>query len=467
MDEKRADDLSPAVPLEEETFAFPFLKDDSLKSKQIGPYDLLEVLGEGGMGVVYLAEQREPIERRVALKVIKLGMDSKQVIARFESERQALALMNHPHIAKVLDAGTTKEGRPYFVMEYVEGTSITTYCNTQRLGARERLELMLPVCQAVHHAHQKGIIHRDLKPSNILVSVEDGRPQPKVIDFGVAKATQHRLTEKTLVTQQGFRLGTPGYMSPEQAEITGMDIDTTTDVYSLGVVLYSLLTGVLPFDREQLLEGGYSEMQRIIREEEPLKPSTRVKALGEKATDIARARQTNTRSLTKNLRGDLDWITLKCLEKDRTRRYQSAAELAADLQRHLRDEPVLASPPSTAYRMKKFVLRHKVGVVAGALVVLALALGIAGTTVGMLRALRAEAEASTQADIASREADAAQQVSDFLVNLFKVSDPSESLGNSITAREILDAGARAGCGSSRSGGFAGWSGRCVSGPSQV
>ena len=407
----------------------------------IGPYKILRILGQGGMGIVYLAEQEHPIRRTVALKVIKLGMDTKEVIARFESERQALALMNHPNVAKVLDAGATEHGTPYFVMEYVAGISIADYCDRHRLNTRERLELFMPVCQAIQHAHQKGIIHRDIKPSNVLVSLQDDKPVPKVIDFGVAKATNQRLTEKTLFTQRGFLIGTPQYMSPEQAEMTQLDVDTRTDIYSLGVTLYELLVGALPFDAGVLRRAGYDEIRRIIREEESPRPTTRLRSLGQTAIEVANRRRTDLESLQKQLRGDLDWITMKAIEKDRTRRYQSASELEADIRRHLNDEAVIASPPGAMYRIRKFARRHKTGVAAAGLVVLAIIIGIAGITIGLVRAIRAERAASKAEGVARQEAETAKQVSDFLVGLFAVSDPSEAKGNSITAREILDRGA--------------------------
>ena len=364
-----AEDSPTGDPSDASTASIPPRQPDP---QQIGPYKILEKIGEGGMGVVYLAEQQKPLRRRVALKLIKLGMDTKDVLARFESERQALAVMNHPNIAKVHDAGSTEQGRPYFVMEYVQGVPITDYCDRHRLTTRERLEAFIPVCQAIHHAHQKAIIHRDVKPSNILVSVEDGRPVPKVIDFGVAKATSQRLTERTLFTQHGMLVGTPEYMSPEQAEMTGLDIDVTTDIYSLGVVLYELLAGALPFDPQALRAAGHDEMRRIIREEDPPKPSTRVSTLGANSGEIARHRKTDPATLQRTLRDELDWITMRAMEKDRTRRYGSPAELAADIVRHMRNEPILAGPPSTAYRARKFVRRHRlgVGVVAGGVMVL-------------------------------------------------------------------------------------------------
>jgi len=399
-----------------------------------GKYKLLEELGSGGMGVVYLAEQVEPVRRRVALKIIKLGMDTRQVVARFETERQALAVMDHPNIARVYDAGATETGRLYFVMELARGIPITEYSDRHKLSAQERLQLFIGVCQAVQHAHQKGVIHRDLKPSNILVVIQDDRPVPKIIDFGIAKATDHRLAQRTLFTEQGQLIGTPEYMSPEQAEMSGLDVDTRTDIYSLGVILYELLAGALPFDAGKLRSAAFGEIQRIIRETEPPKASTRLSTLKETKSEIAEKRGTDAGSLVKLLRGDLDWITMKAMAKDRTHRYSSASELAAEIARYLRHEPVTAGPPSAAYRIRKYVRRHKLGVAAAAVVLLAVLIGTAGTTIGMLRAVRAEKKAVEEAATATR-------VSDFLVDLFKVSDPSEARGNTITAREILDRGA--------------------------
>jgi serine/threonine protein kinase/Tol biopolymer transport system component len=343
----------------------------------IGRYKLLEKIGEGGMAVVYMAEQQEPIRRKAALKIIKLGMDTKQVIARFEVERQALAMMDHPNIAKVLDAGATETGRPYFVMELVTGVSITEYCDRNNLSTKERLDLFIQVCNAVQHAHQKGIIHRDIKPTNVMVTHHDGKPVPKVIDFGIAKAINQRLTEKTLFTRYAHIIGTPAYMSPEQAELSDLDIDTRSDIYSLGVLLYELLTGTPPFSEEELRKASYLEMQRVIREEEPVKPSTKLSTLRETLTEVAKHHSTTPDVLRKAVRGDLDWIVMKTLEKDRARRYETANGLALDIRRHLEHEPVIARGPSTTYRLRKFLRRHRsqaiaalaMAVVAGAAVV--------------------------------------------------------------------------------------------------
>ncbi|MCK4409721.1 MAG: protein kinase [Candidatus Eisenbacteria sp.] len=337
---------------------------------EIAGYKIHQRLGEGGMGMVYLAEQEKPVRRRVALKVIKLGMDTKEVIARFESERQALAMMNHPNIARIFEAGSTEEGRPYFAMEYVPGESVTEYCDKHRLSIRERLDLFMQVCRGIHHAHQKGIIHRDIKPSNILVMLQDDTPTPKVIDFGVAKATTQHLTERTVFTEFGELVGTPEYMSPEQLEMTGLDVDTTTDVYSLGVLLYELLVGALPFEPKTLREAGWDGLRQLIREVDPPRPSTRIAEAEERAAEAAGRRQTEAEALRKSVSGELDWITMRALEKDRTRRYQSASEFAADVERYMNDEPVQASPPSTAYRFGKFVRRHRVPVAAAAAIAL-------------------------------------------------------------------------------------------------
>ena len=334
---------------------------------RIGPYKLLQQIGEGGMGVVFLAEQLEPVQRKVALKLIKPGMDSHQVVARFEAERQALALMDHPNIAKVLDAGATDSGRPYFVMELVKGLPITKYCDQEHLTPQERLHLFVPICHAVQHAHQKGIIHRDLKPSNILIGLYDGRPVPKVIDFGVAKATGTKLTERTLFTEVGHAIGTWEYMAPEQAELNNLDIDTRADIYALGATLYELLAGSPPFTRQQLRNAAFEEMLRLIREVEPPKPSTRLSSSDE-LPSLAAKRKLEPAKLSQLVRGDLDWIVMKCLEKERGRRYETANGLALDVQRFLADEPVLASPPSVAYRLRKFARRHKAKVLTAALV---------------------------------------------------------------------------------------------------
>ena len=343
---------------------------------RIGRYKILQQIGEGGCGIVYMAEQEEPVRRRVALKVIKLGMDTKSVIGRFEVERQALALMDHPNIAKVLDAGSTENGRPFFVMELVRGVRITDYCDEAKLSTRERLDLFIQVCHAVQHAHQKGIIHRDLKPSNILVTINDGVPVPKIIDFGIAKATTDQpLTDKTVFTAYEQFIGTPAYMSPEQAMMTSLDIDTRSDIYALGVLLYELLTGRTPFDADELFHAGFDEMRRMIREKDPARPSTRLSTMGRAdLTDVANRRHSEAPKLIHLLRGDLDWIAMKALEKDRTRRFETASALAADVQRYLNNEPVTARPPSNLYRFQKLVRRNKtafaaVGAVAAALVV--------------------------------------------------------------------------------------------------
>jgi len=407
----------------------------------VGPYRLLERLGEGGMGEVWLAEQVRPVRRQVALKLVKAGLDTAQVVARFEAERQALALMDHPSIAKVFDAGSTDLGRPYFAMEYVRGESITTYCDRHRLTIAQRLELFIHVCDGVQHAHQKGIIHRDLKPSNILVAVQDDRSVPKIIDFGVAKATSQPLTEHTLYTSLGGFVGTLEYISPEQAEMGGVDVDTRTDVYALGVTLYELLTGVLPFDRRQSVARGVDDVRRTIREVDPSKPSTRVMQLRDASAEAAQSRRTDAARLPKLLQGDLDWITIKALEKERPRRYATASDLAADLERHLRNEPVLASPPSTLYRIHKFIRRNRAGVAAAITLVLILVL-FAGAMAAQARRIALERDrANLAAARANTEAATAKQVSEFLVGLFTVSDPSESRGNTLTARELLDRGA--------------------------
>src|SRR5688572_1052943 len=354
---------------------------------RIGRYKLLQEIGEGGCGVVYMAEQEQPVRRRVALKIIKLGMDTKSVIARFEAERQALAMMEHPNIAKVFDAGATETGRPYFVMELVRGIRVTEYCDENNLPTAERLELFIQVCQAIQHAHQKGIIHRDIKPSNILVTLHDGVPVPKVIDFGIAKATEQRLTEKTLFTEFSAFIGTPAYMSPEQAEMSGLDIDTRSDVYALGVLLYELLTGKTPFDPETLLRAGLDGCRRTIREQEPERPSTRLATMvGVELTTTADRRRTPPAALLNELLGDLDWIVMKALEKDRTRRYPTANDLAEDVRRYLANDAVLARPPSNYYRFQKAVRRNQMAFGAAGAVAAALVIGV---TISVWQAIRA------------------------------------------------------------------------------
>jgi serine/threonine protein kinase/tetratricopeptide (TPR) repeat protein len=356
----------------------------------IGPYKLLEKIGEGGMAVVYMAEQERPLRRRVALKIIKLGMDTRQVVARFDAERQALAIMDHPNIAQVFDAGATETGRPYFVMELVRGVSITEYCDQNRLSTLERLELFIPVCNAVYHAHQKGIIHRDLKPSNIMVTLHDGVPVPKVIDFGIAKAVNQRLTEKTIFTRYAEMIGTPEYMSPEQAEMSGLDIDTRSDIYSLGVVLYELLTGTLPFDAETLRSAAFAEVQRIIREEEPLSPSTHLSTLGPEGKRIAEARRTDITALAKSLQKELEWIPLKAMRKDRTRRYRSAYEFSDDIRNYLDGRPLIAGPESATYRMRKLLRKHRVPVAMTAAIIAVLLIGFVTSTWLYVRVRRAQ-----------------------------------------------------------------------------
>ncbi len=373
-----------------------------------GRYKLLQQIGEGGMGTVFMAEQTEPVARKVAVKVIKAGMDSAQVIARFEAERQALAMMDHQNIARVLDAGTTDTGRPYFVMELVKGVAITKYCDDAHLTPRERLELFVPVCQAIQHAHQKGIIHRDIKPTNVLVSLYDGKPVPKVIDFGVAKATQQKLTERTIFTGFGALVGTLEYMSPEQSEMNQLDIDTRSDIYSLGVLLYELITGTTPLSRKQLRDAAYSEILRLIREVEPPKPSTRLSDAREALPSISAHRKTEPAKLTRWVRGELDWIVMKALSKERDRRYETANGFAADIQRFLSDEPVQAGPPSAVYRLRKFVQRNRGAVAGGVAVATLLVVGVAGLTVGTIvltkqrqelqHAVASEVEARRQAD---------------------------------------------------------------------
>jgi serine/threonine protein kinase len=400
----------------------------------IGPYKLIQLIGEGGFGSVHLAVQTWPVRRKVALKILKLGMDTRQVIARFEAERQALAMMDHPNIARVLDGGATLTGRPYFVMELVRGMPITKYCDSNNLSTTARLELFTLVCYAVQHAHQKGVIHRDIKPSNVMIALQDGRPVPKVIDFGIAKAVDRELTDQTLVTDFRQFIGTPEYMSPEQAQRDGLDVDTRADIYSLGVLLYELLTGRTPFDFKPGTEATASVMdcQRVIRDKEPYRPSARVSTLGHEVTDIARSRRTDARELNRRLRGDLDRIVMKALDKDRTRRYETANALALDIKRHLNHEPVRAAPPSACYRLCKFVQRHRAVVTGSGAAAAALIIGLALATVGFVNA-------SAQRDLLQQEVARTQAVSAFLQGVLAPVDPAAAEGREAALRAMLDA----------------------------
>ncbi len=397
---------------------------------QIGDYKILRMLGEGGMGEVYLAEQEKPVRRQVALKIIKLGMDSKRIIARFEMERQALAMMNHPGIASVFEAGTTDKGRPYFVMEYVPGKPLSAFCDDERMSTDARLRLFADICRAVQHAHQKGVIHRDLKPSNILVARQDGQPIPKIIDFGIAKAIDTQLTDQSRLTAIGENVGTPAYMSPEQLGNNSEDIDTRSDIYALGVILYELLSGVLPFQLSDYQSRG-AAFQNFLEETDPPTPSKRLQTLEKVRKTIAHNRRTEPEALLKILKGDPDWITMKAMERERERRYETANGPALDIERYLNDEPISARSPSNSYKLKKFARRNKRAVAAAAIAISGLIIGLVMATVGLWRATQAEMKAAN-------EAEAARQVSEFLIEIFKVSDPTEAVGDTISARQLLD-----------------------------
>ncbi|CAN5506047.1 hypothetical protein BH09PLA1_BH09PLA1_20740 [soil metagenome] len=425
--------------------------------ERIGHYKLLEMIGEGGFATVYRAQQEAPVRREVALKILKLGMDTHQVLARFDAERQALAILDHPNIAKVFDAGTTDTGRPFFVMELVRGLPITTYCDRKSLSTRERLALFVPICRALQHAHQKGIIHRDIKPNNVLVAEQDGKPSPKVIDFGIAKATQARLTEKTLFTELRQLIGTPAYMSPEQAGNEVLDIDTRSDIYSLGVLLYELLTGSTPLDEYKLRHAAYGEIQRMVREEDSPTPSTRISALGEKLASVAAVRQVSPHHLSRLVKGELDWIAMKCLEKDRRRRYESAGALAEDLLRHLAGEAVAAGPPSALYRIRKTAARHRLAVTVSSTFLVAAGIGVSlyihrigaeqQKTLAALGdanqqrfiAEQRRAEAQKQEEEAKSQAAIALAVSQFQTDMLTSADPGRLLGDKVTVLQAVTA----------------------------
>ncbi|MBX3437543.1 MAG: serine/threonine protein kinase, partial [Planctomycetaceae bacterium] len=402
----------------------PMFPSGEKPADMVGPYKLLELIGEGGFGMVWLAERREPIVQQVALKILNPGMDSREILARFEQERQALAVMNHPNVAMVIDAGATPSGRPYFAMEYVPGESITAYCDRHKLSIRERLQLFIPVCEAVQHAHHKGIIHRDLKPSNILVAVHEGRAVPKVIDFGVAKAVSHTLTQKTIFTEHGKLIGTPEYMSPEQAEMGATDVDTRTDVYALGVVLYELLSGLLPFDAKMLREGGLLAICRIIREQEPPRPSTRLSTIADADSKmLATNRHTQREQLSRELRRELDWIPLKAIRKDRAERYDTPMDLAQDIQRYLNGEALEAGPPSTIYRLGKLARRHRTAIIASAIVLIAVAAGASSTVIALSRA----AAQAVIAEASNRRAEGTKEFSRQVISALEPSGSFEAI----------------------------------------
>jgi eukaryotic-like serine/threonine-protein kinase len=426
---------SPAPGVGVDTNGEPSISEQA--GEQIGPYKLLEQIGEGGFGVVFMAEQTAPVRRKVALKIIKPGMDTRQVIARFEAERQALALMDHPNIARVVDAGATESGRPYFVMELVHGMPITDYCNRQKLTPPDRLKLFIEVCRAVHHAHQKGIIHRDLKPSNVMVTMHDDKPVAKIIDFGVSKAISHQLTEKTLFTGFGQMIGTPMYMSPEQAQLSGLDVDTRSDVYSLGVLLYELVTGTTPFDEGSLKGLGVDEMRRMLREEEPLRPSARIGTLkGDQLSTVADQRTIDPRKLSQSLRGEVDWMVMKCLEKDRNRRYETANALAQDIEHYLHDEPVQACPPSASYSFRKFVRRHKAAFLAGTAVAVAMLVAVGSLIGGVFVLAASNAKVKNEQQQTAHALEREQDTS--YIQRIALAEREQAAGNVGRAEELLD-----------------------------